>query len=226
MNTYILTNTNEIVLTESTNGIVEKTNSVDTLRVIMPKLYNETFDMSTFDVLLEYKLPISNSNGIIQMTMLDDAYKEDYVLFGLPETTMTTTLTNECGEVEFTIHCMKAELQEDGTTVERVRNSISPGVIKILPISTWLSPSEASLTALSSIYLENKKMLLALADLANSLSVTKGDDITLNISDGKVKLTANGIEIGNGIDLDTLNAELVEHGASQESGGNIKITHI
>ena len=69
-------------------------------------------------------------------------------------------------------------------------------------------------------------MLLALADLANSLSVTKGDDITLNISDGKVKLTANGIEIGNGIDLDTLNAELVEHGASQESGGNIKITHI
>lgn len=226
MNTYMLKNDNSLVLTESTGAIVEKTNSVDAFKLIMPKMYNETFDMSTFDVVLEYKLPISNSNGIIQMEMLDAAYKDDYVLFGLPDTTLSTALTNECGEVEFTIHCMKAELNDDGETIERVRNSVAPGVLKIHPIATWLSPSESALTSLASMYLENKKMLLALADLANALNTQKGDDLTLNISDGKVKLTANGVEIGDGIDLDALNAELVEHGAQDPNNGNIKITQI
>ena len=226
MNTYLLDNQNKITLTESTSGIVEKSNSINVLRVIMPKIYEDIYDMSTFDVLLEYKLPISHTNGIIQMEMTNDTYKDDYVLFSLPESTMTTTLTNECGEVEFTLHCMKAELQEDGTTIERVRMSIAPAILKILPISTWLSPSESALSSLASMYLENKKMLLALADLANALNTQKGDDLTLNINDGKLKLTANGVEIGTGIDLDTLNAELVQVGSENPENGNIQINRI
>lgn len=226
MNTYLLNNQNQIILTESTSGIVEKSNSVNALRIIMPKIYENIYDMSTFDLLFEYKLPISNTNGVIKMEMTDDAYKNDYVLFNLPETTMTTTLTNECGEVEFTLHAVKAELMEDGTTLERVRMSISPGIIKILPISTWLTPSESALSALASMYVENKKVALALIDLANQLSETKLDDVTLDVENGKVIGVANGVKVGTGINLDVLNAELVEAGASDPNNGNIKITQI
>lgn len=226
MLTFLLQNDNSIVLTESTGCPVEKSNSINAIRIIVPKIYEGEYNMAEFDGLFEYKLPISGEAGLYQLELADDNYKDDYLLYTLPGTTITTAITKECGEVEFSLTFIKAELDADGNTIERVRQCAAPAIIKVVPISTFLSPSEAQLSALAAMYLENKKVALALTELANQLSDTKLDDVALDIENGKVIGTANGVKVGTGIDLDTLNAELVEHGASQESGGNIKITHI
>ncbi len=226
MNTYLFQNDNTILLTESTSGIVEKSNSIDALRIIVPKLYDETYEMATFDGILEYILPISKSNGMYQLTLADENYKEDYLLYTLPEGTMTTALTAEVGEVQFSLHFVKAELDQDGNTIERVRQSVAPAILKILPVASWLSPSDAALTSIASLYLENKKAILALAELANIINTSKGDDLHLNIEDGKIKLTANGTEIGDGISIEALNQELVLAGGSSPDNGNISIQQI
>ena len=226
MNSYLFQNNNEIILTESTGALTEKSNSVDAIRIIVPKVYNDTFNMAEFDGIFEYKLPISNANGFYQLVLTDADYKNDFLLYTLPDTMLTTALTNECGDVEFNLHFVKAELDTEGNTVERVRQSVAPAVMKIVPIASWLTPSEQSLSSLASLYLENKKLALALAELANSLNLEKANDIVLDVESGKVILSANGTKIGTGITLDALNTELVETGGSSPSSGNISIQQI
>lgn len=226
MNTYLFKNDNTIVLTEATSGIVEKSNAIDALRIVVPKIYDDIYEMATFDGVLEYILPISKANGIYQLVLTDDNYKDDYLLYTLPETTMTTDLTAEAGEVQFSLHFMKAEVGIDGSAINRVRQSVAPAILKILPVSTWLNASEAALTSIASLYLENKRAILALANLANALQTEKGDDLSINIEDGLLKLTANGVEIGEGVDLATLNQLLVASGGASPDNGNISIQKI
>lgn len=226
MQKYLFKNDNTIVLTESTGAITQRSNSVDALSFIVPKIYSETYDMSEFDGLFEYKLPISNEAGLLQLVLTDNNYKDDYLLYTLPETTLTTALTKECGEVEFSLTFVKAELDIEGNTIERVRQSAGKNYFKIVPIVSWLSPSEAQLSALASMYLENKKAILALEALAEQISTTKADDIRLDYENEKVILTSEGQDIGSGIDLDVLNAELVNVGGNNADNGNILINRI
>jgi hypothetical protein len=226
MQKYLFKNDNTVVLTESTGAITQRSNSVDAVSFIVPKIYNETYDMSEFDGLFEYKLPISNEAGLLQLVLTDDNYKEDYLLFSLPETTLTTAITKECGEVEFSLTFVKAELDNEGNTIERVRQSAGKNYIKIVPIVSWLSPSESQLSSLAAMYLENKKSILALQALAEQISETKADDIRLDIENSKVILTSEGNDIGNGINLDVLNAELVNVGGNNADNGNILINRI
>lgn len=226
MQKYLFKNDNSIILTESTGAITQRSNSVDAVSFIVPKIYNETYDMSEFDGLFEYKLPLSNEAGLLQLVLIDDDYKDDYLLYALPETTLTTAITKECGEVEFSLTFTKAELDNDGNTIERVRQSAGRNYLKVVPIVSWLSPSEAQLSALASMYLENKKSILALQALAEQISETKADDIRLDVENEKVILTSEGQDIGEGINLDVLNAELVSVGGGDSNNGNILINRI
>jgi len=220
-------NDNYIVLTESTGAIVEKTNAVDSFYLIVPKLYNDTLQMADYDCVMEYILPISRRNGMIVLTLVDKNYKDDYLLYSLPETTMTTDLTEECGEVEFSISFMTAEISADGsTTVDRVRNSAAPAHLTVVPVSTWLTTSDRALTQLASLYLENKRLVQALSDTAVILANTKADDIKIDTENEKLVLTSNGTIIGDGVGLDVLNQELVETGGANADNGNISIQKI
>lgn len=226
MQTFLFQNDNHIVLTESTGALVEKSNSINAIRIVVPKIYDEEFNMAEFDGLFEWKLPISGEANLVELELADDNYKEDFLLYTLPGTTATTAITKECGDVEFSLTFTKAELDDDGKVIERVRQSAAPAVIKVVPISTFLSPSEAQLSALAEMYLANKRLILALTEVANNLSDSKIDDLTLDIENGKVVGTANGTQVGQGIDLETLNAELVETGSQNANNGNIKFTQI
>lgn len=226
MNTYLFQNDNSIILTESTGAITERSNSVDTLRIVVPKLYNETFDMSEFNGLFEYKLPISNASGLFELVLADDNYKEDYLLYTLPDTVLTTDLTKEVGNVEFSLTFAKAELDEEGNTIERIRQSAGHAVLKIIPIASWLTPSDKEISTLASMYIENKKVALALADLAATLGNTKLDDLIVNTDDNRLYGTANGAITGEGVDLATLNQILVRLGGSAADNGNIHIQQI
>lgn len=226
MLTFYIGNDNAIVRTEATSAIVEKSNAVDSIRFITPKLYNDEYEMADYDVVLEYITPISKRNSIIQLVLTDDAYKDDYLLYTLPTTQATTALTAETGELEFSLTFIKAELDADGNTVEHVRNSANSGTIKIVPITSWFNASKEALAELTAMYVENKKVAEALAEVASIINASKADNIRLDEDDKSLYLTANNVKIGTEIDLETLNNILVAIGGASPNSGNVVVNQI
>lgn len=226
MLTFYIGNDNAIVRTEATSAIVEKSNAVDSIRFITPKLYNDEYEMANYDVILEYVTPITKRNSIIQLVLTDDNYKDDYLLYTLPTTQATTALTAETGELEFSLTFIQAELDVDGNTVERVRNSANNGTIKIVPITSWFNASKEALAELTAMYVENKKVAEALAEVASIINANKADDIRLDENDKSLYLTANNVKIGTEIDLETLNNILVAIGGNSPNSGNVVVNQI
>lgn len=226
MLTFYIGNDNAIVRTEATSAIVEKSNAVDSIRFITPKLYNDEYEMANYDVILEYVTPITKRNSIIQLVLTDDNYKDDYLLYTLPTTQATTALTAETGELEFSLTFIQAELDVDGNTVERVRNSANNGTIKIVPITSWFNASKEALAELTAMYVENKKVAEALAEVASIINANKADDIRLDENDKSLYLTANNVKVGTEIDLETLNNILVAIGGNSPNSGNVVVNQI
>ena len=226
MLTFYIGNDNAIVRTEATSAIVEKSNAVDSIRFITPKLYNDEYEMANYDVILEYVTPITKRNSIIQLVLTDDNYKDDYLLYTLPTTQATTALTAETGELEFSLTFIQAELDVDGNTVERVRNSANSGTIKIVPITSWFNASKEALAELTAMYVENKKVAEALAEVASIINASKADDIRLDENDKSLYLTANNVKVGTEIDLETLNNILVAIGGNSPNSGNVVVNQI
>lgn len=220
LNTYLINDDNSITHTVK-EPVVEKTNCVDEIQFICSKKYNG-YTMSEFDVVIEYILPISKTNRVIKLTLADSNYKNNYLRYTLPTTQLTTSLTAEVGEVEMSISFMKAELDYDGNTIERVRYCSNTAKLNILPLTSWLKISDEGLSDLTAMYLENKKTAIALSELANVLSATKADGIKL--TDDFIALTSNGETVGEEIPLETLNEKLVNVGG--ETTGNVKFIEI
>jgi hypothetical protein len=220
MNTYLINADNSI--THSIKSpVTEKSNMVDQIQFICDKTYNG-YNMADFDLVMEYVLPISKTHRVITLVLSDSNYKNDFLVYSLPTTELTTAITAESGDVQMSFHFMYTERDYDGNTIERVREIPSVATLKILPLASWFHTSDEALSDLAAMYLENKKTTLALSELANQLNISKADDI--RISDGNLELTANGESIGSGVSLEDLNDKLVETGG--ETGGNVTIVRI
>jgi hypothetical protein len=220
MNTYLIGSDNSIQHTVK-SPIIEKSNLVDSIQFICEKTYNG-YDMAEFDLVLEYKLPISKTHRIVTLVLSDEAYKNNYLVYTLPSGELTTAITQEVGDVEMTISFMKTELDYEGNTLEHVRNLSSTATLKVLPLTSWFHTSDEALSDLAAMYLENKKTTLALSEVANQLNASKVDGIKL--TNDTLDVTINGEISGNGISLEELNEKLVEIGG--DTSGNIKVVQI
>jgi hypothetical protein len=203
---------------------------MDSVQFVCPKTYQyynketnsyDTFDMSEFDLVMEYKLPISHVTRVITLELVDDNYKNEFLSYMLPSGTLTTALTAETGDVEMALFFTKAELDYDGNTVERVRPLVNPVTLKILPLTSWFHPTDQQISDIAAMYLENKKIALANAEIMNQLNTTKADGIQVN--DGSLDLTCNGEAIAS-VPLEELNEKLVSVGG--ETTGNVTIIQI
>jgi hypothetical protein len=83
---------------------------------------------------------------------------------------LTTAITSEAGDVKFTFTFTKAVLNYDGETLEYSRNLGSFATLKVLPLSSFFHTSEEELSDLASLYLENKKAILALNEVVSQLN--------------------------------------------------------
>ena len=64
-NTFLLKDDNSVQHTVK-SPIIEKTSNIENINFICPKTYND-MDMSTFDLVLTYKLPISKAVKIVTL---------------------------------------------------------------------------------------------------------------------------------------------------------------
>lgn len=219
-NVFLLKDDNTVARTVK-SPVMEKTSNVDQIQFITSKTYNG-LDMAEFDLVLTYKLPISKAVKIVPMTLVDDNYKDTYLLYTLP--VIAKEISSEVGDVSLAFTQMKVSLDPDtGEQVKYVR-SYKEAFLPIIAVPNYLNLTDDGLSDLASLYLANKAEIEALQELANAIYAEKADDIVIDSATKKVQLTASGALIGEGITLEDLNNQLVEEGSL--TAGNIKIVQI
>lgn len=213
MYTILIKQDNTAVSTE-TQRIMQRSKLVDVLQFIVPKMYNE-YEMADFDFMLQYRLPISHELKLEILSLVNADYKTDYLLYTLP---VDTSITAENGEVELQMSFIRKYMNEDGTTVEQVREieSIS---ITVIPVTDWFTAPDSALSTLTQYYLAAQNNIKALNDLIGTINQKKADDIKLDVKEGSLYLTSNGKQIGTPIPLNQLGDEIAE----ETEGGLIRV---
>lgn len=201
MYTVLVKNDNTLITTVRTN-IMHRSSMVDGFRVLVDPVYKgeQEFDMKTFQCVMEYKLPISNTYTPEILTPLDELYNGK-LEYRLP---VNTKITSEVGNVEYKFIFIKADMDADGNVIERVRKTES-NTLNVLPVAMWSDYiADAKLDSIAQIMLVNQTQNKYLESIANQLgsyadmlNMTKADSIAKDETTKELYLTANGQEIGN-----------------------------
>lgn len=185
MFTVLVTNNNELVISQR-DRIMERSKLVDKLHFLVNPIYND-LDMSEYDVLLEYVLPISRQYVSEILVKSEELYK-DKLEYILP---FDTNLTSEPGDIEIQLSFINV-INEDESIIEYVRKT-STTTIPIITISKW------------SDYIPDKALnavdqkILELKAISNQISENQVDDIMIN--GNKLQVSTNGIPIGEGVSV-------------------------
>lgn len=186
----LINDDNSMTITQK-RRITQRSKLVDDLWFLAPPFYNN-YSMADFTVSLEYVLPVSRRYRT-EILELSGTYNE-YLKYLLP---IDTDLTSEAGDIDLLITFLKAEVDDLGRSVQRVRK-VSGVKIHIVPISAWsdIIPDDA-LSALDQRIIKTDAQIRALADLGNLLSVTKVDNLIYDDKEEALQLSSNGVAIGD-----------------------------
>lgn len=185
--------------------IMQRSKLVDSLYILAPQFYKEQ-DMSEYTVMLEYVLPCSKKYCTEILELSEEKY-EDHLKYMLP---FDTQLTSEAGDIEIQLTFAKADLDNLGRNIQRVRKT-STTKITIVPISAWsdIIPDSA-LSAIDQRLIKVDAQIKAIDAVNATLNDTKADNIVYE--DSKLQLVANGKKIGNVINISTCNGACSEEG--------------
>lgn len=224
MNTFLINTDNKTVVQTNSSAVVEKSNNIEDIRFIVARSYigsdNTEYDLSDFDFVVQYILPVSKT--VKSVTLTGEDYEENYLLYKFTSTSVK--LTSEPGVVEMSLSFLKTELNNEGERVNYVLEISNSAELEITPLVNWFSASDEQLSKFAELYLNNKAQIEAISTLAQYIEDHKADDITISASGDKLILTNNGKVIGEGVDLSDLNEKLVDIGS--ETTGNISIITI
>lgn len=192
--TILITQTNELIDTTPKERIMQKSKLVDELHFIVDAMYKGT-DMSTFTMVMEYKLPVSNEYKTQILEQSPELY-EGMLEYKIP---IDTDITKYPGNVEIQITMSKLESDARGKVLQRVRK-VQPTILKIYPIAAWSDMiPDADLTALDQRILKQDAQIKELNELADKLNITKADN--LSYSENMLQLTSNGEKIGSAVSI-------------------------
>ena len=135
-------NDNSVIVTGG-NRIVQGSSMIDTVRVLVPKEYNETItNMSEFSCMMEYILPCSKKYLVdvlvedVPNEPSDDDIHKDYVVYKYD---VNSELTSEPGDIEVQFTFAKAPVVDEyGLEIEPERlRKTKKTKITIVPIAKW-----------------------------------------------------------------------------------------
>ena len=185
--------------------IMQRSKMVDSLHFLVDPIYKE-HDMSTFNAIMKYKLPVSNEPCSENLVLSEELYKEK-LEYKLP---FDTNLTKEAGEIEVLLVFTKVELDEEGKGTQYVRTTSST-TITIVPLAAWTNIiTDSALNAVDQRLLEIDAMIKALSETGDLYSSTKADNIVLDSENQEIYLTANGEQIGDRVKISDLGDNIVE----------------
>lgn len=188
----ILINNDNTMSAPKKQRIMQRSKLVDEMWFLVPPVYHET-EMEGFTVMLEYVLPVSKRYKTEILSMESERY-EDHLKYILP---VDTELTSEAGKIELQLTFAKADIDENGHSIQKVRkvNGLS---IEVYPISMWsdIIPDEA-LSAIDQRLIKVDAQMKMLNDMNETMLITKADDISYE--EDQIQLVADGKKIGRAI---------------------------
>lgn len=223
MYTLRITDDNNVITTVK-ESLMEKSNCVDSIQIIINKLYKEQIDMTDTTAYMKYVLPVTKK---IKMTQLiaDTTTDESHILYTIP---VTANISAEPGDIEVSFTFLKlVHDEESDTTTSYVRKTES-GLIHITKLAQFDSyePSEM-LTELDQRILA----LMATAEDIKKLGQATYDNMPIDMKlDSEAKkltlVNANG-NTGDGVGIADLSDSIAkELTGTDPDGTQDGITHI
>ena len=223
MYTLRITDDNNVITTVK-ESLMEKSNCLNSIQIIINKLYKEQIDMTDTTAYMKYVLPVTKK---IKMTQLiaDTTTDESHILYTIP---VTANISAEPGDIEVSFTFLKlVHDEESDTTTSYVRKTES-GLIHITKLAQFDSyePSEM-LTELDQRILA----LMATAEDIKKLGQATYDNMPIDMKlDSEAKkltlVNANG-NTGDGVGIADLSDSIAkELTGTDPDGTQDGITHI
>lgn len=223
MYTLRITDDNNVITTVK-ESLMEKSNCVNSIQIIINKLYKEQIDMTDTTAYMKYVLPVTKK---IKMTQLiaDTTTDESHILYTIP---VTANISAEPGDIEVSFTFLKlVHDEESDTTTSYVRKTES-GLIHITKLAQFDSyePSEM-LTELDQRILA----LMATAEDIKKLGQATYDNMPIDMKlDSEAKkltlVNANG-NTSDGVGIADLSDSIAkELTGTDPDGTQDGITHI
>lgn len=223
MYTLRITDDNNVITTVK-ESLMEKSNCVNSIQIIINKLYKEQIDMTDTTAYMKYVLPVTKK---IKMTQLiaDTTTDESHILYTIP---VTANISAEPGDIEVSFTFLKlVHDEESDTTTSYVRKTES-GLIHITKLAQFDSyePSEM-LTELDQRILA----LMATAEDIKKLGQATYDNMPIDMKlDSEAKkltlVNANG-NTGDGVGIAELSDSIAKELTGTDPDGiQDGVTHI
>lgn len=223
MYTLRITDDNNVITTVK-ESLMEKSNCVNSIQIIINKLYKEQIDMTDTTAYMKYVFPVTKK---IKMTQLiaDTTTDESHILYTIP---VTANISAEPGDIGVSFTFLKlVHDEESDTTTSYVRKTES-GLIHITKLAQFDSyePSEM-LTELDQRILA----LMATAEDIKKLGQATYDNMPIDMKlDSEAKkltlVNANG-NTGEGIGIADLSDSIAkELTGTDPDGTQDGVTHI
>lgn len=223
MYTLRITDDNNVITTVK-ESLMEKSNCVNSIQIIINKLYKEQIDMTDTTAYMKYVLPVTKK---IKMTQLiaDTTTDESHILYTIP---VTANISAEPGDIEVSFTFLKlVHDDESDITTSYVRKTES-GLIHITKLAQFDSyePSEM-LTELDQRILA----LMATAEDIKKLGQATYDNMPIDMKlDSEAKkltlVNANG-NTGDGVGIAELSDSIAKELTGTDPDGiQDGITHI
>ena len=220
MYTLRITDDNNVITTVK-ESLMEKSNCVNSIQIIINKLYKEQIDMTDTTAYMKYVLPVTKMTQLIADTTTD----ESHILYTIP---VTANISAEPGDIEVSFTFLKlVHDEESNTTTSYVRKTES-GLIHITKLAQFDSyePNEM-LTELDQRILA----LMATAEDIKKLGQATYDNMPIDMKlDSEAKkltlVNANG-NTGDGVGIADLSDSIAkELTGTDPDGTQDGITHI
>lgn len=223
MYTLRITDDNNVITTVK-ESLMEKSNCVNSIQIIINKLYKEQINMTDTTAYMKYVLPVTKK---IKMTQLiaDTTTDESHILYTIP---VTANISAEPGDIEVSFTFLKlVHDEESDTTTSYVRKTES-GLIHITKLAQFDSyePIEM-LTELDQRILA----LMATAEDIKKLGQATYDNMPIDMKlDSEAKkltlVNANG-NTGDGVGIADLSDSIAkELTGTDPDGTQDGVTHI
>lgn len=205
---YTLKITDENTVTTTVKEtLVERSNYVDKLQIVVDKMYRDQIDMADTTAYMKYIMPVSKKIKMTQLIANDLEYEDDYIQYLVP---MEAYLTAEAGDIEVSFSFYKLVTNEDDSVTSYVRKTL-PGVIHISPLAAFdkYEPSEFldEIDQRLLVLEARQKDIMALNEQLYEEMVR---DIRLDKDNRKVTLTNIDGDTGNGFEVNDLSTMVAE----------------
>lgn len=223
MYTLRITDDNNVITTVK-ESLMEKSNCVNSIQIIINKLYKEQIDMTDTTAYMKYVLPVTKK---IKMTQLiaDTTTDESHILYTIP---VTANISAEPGDIEVSFTFLKLVHDEESDTTTSYVRKTEFGLIHITKLAQFDSyePSEM-LTELDQRILA----LMATAEDIKKLGQATYDNMPIDMKlDSEAKkltlVNANG-NTGDGVGIADLSDSIAkELTGTDPDGTQDGVTHI